>query len=66
MTLKQFLEKYCEGSVMVEVTDSWYIDQETFSIRTTVAQLLSDLTYHNKIVKSIDNDIDRLLILVEK
>ena len=29
-------------------------------------KFLNDPTYHNKIVKSIDNDIDRLLILVEK
>lgn len=67
MTLKEFLELYCDDGLQVEISDSWYIDEETFCLNGFVKDILKwDDDILNMKLKSIDNDMYQLLILVEK
>lgn len=67
MTVKEFLETFCEDEVQVEISDSWYEDEETFCMNDFVKNVLaSDGVILNMKVKSIDSDMYQLLILVEK
>jgi len=67
MKLKEFLEKYCDDGLQVEISDSWYIGEETFCLTGFVKDILqkNDECLEMKL-KSIDNDMYQLLILVEK
>lgn len=67
MTVKEFLEKFCEDEVQVEISDSWYEDEETFCLNDFVKNILAvEGAILNMKVKSIDADMYQLLILVEK
>lgn len=67
MTLKEFLELYCDDGLQVEISDSWYTDEENFCLNGFVKDILKgDPDILNMKLKSIDNDIYQLLILVEK
>lgn len=67
MTVKEFLETFCEDEVQVEISDSWYEDEETFCCNGFVKNVLAgDGAILNMKVKSIDADMYQLLILVEK
>ena len=67
MTVKEFLETFCEDEVQVEISDSWYENEETFCLNDFVKNVLAtDGEVLNMKVKSIDADMYQLLILVEK
>lgn len=66
MTAKEFLETYCDDGLSVEVTDSWYIGEDTFCLVGMVKDILANDDEHlNMKVKAIDTDIQTLIILVE-
>ena len=67
MKLKEFLEKYCDDGLQVEISDSWYVGEESFCVNGFVKDILqrTDECLNMKL-KSIDNDMYQLLILVEK
>lgn len=67
MTVKDFLETYCDEGLQVEISDSWYVDDETFCVNGFVKNVLAEhVDICNMKLKSIDTDLYQLLILVEK
>lgn len=67
MTLKQFLETYCDDGLQVEISDSWYVGEESFCVNGFVKDILQGgYSCLDMKLKSIDNDMYQLLILVEK
>jgi hypothetical protein len=69
MNLKDFLEKYCDSTIAISVTDSWGVGESTFDYRGFVDDITENREinglYGDKIVKSIDVYNEILYILVE-
>lgn len=67
MTVREFLEKYCDDGLSVEISDSWYIGEETFCLVGMVKDILEKSDEHLSMkLKGVDTDIQTILILVEK
>ena len=81
MTLKEFLEQYCEDTLDIAVTDSWHTADTGFDFRGVVSDILKPCTnmlrrMGEKNIKSVDVSCDGnpdtldcrvfLYILVEK
>jgi hypothetical protein len=81
VTLKEFLEQYCDETLHIAVTDSWYTADTSFDYRGVVSDILKPCTLKmrsmgEKKIKSVDVSCDGnpdtldcvvfLYILVEK